>query len=86
MAVEVCSFTLPRTVVFPHVIALGASELSMFSTGLGLLRWGGGFGGEDDAVIEKGRERLAAKLDASPDCVRRKALGLSGDVERLWEF
>jgi hypothetical protein len=38
----------------------------MFSTGLGLFRVGGGFGGEDE-TIEKGREKLAAKLDARPD-------------------
>ena len=82
LGVAVCSFTLPRTVVLPHVIALGAKELNMFSTGLGRFRLGGGIGGEEEAS-EKGRERLAAKLDAMPEFGRRKLRGFSGDVERL---
>ena len=56
----------------------------MFSTGLGLLRLGGGFGGEDDEVMENGRLKLAAKLEARPELARRKLRGLSGDVDRLW--
>ena len=81
--VSACSFTLPRTVVLPQVIALGASELSIFSTGLGLFRLEGGLGGEEDAN-EKGREKLAAKLEARPELARRKLLGLSGEVDKLW--
>ncbi len=81
-SVTVCSLTLPRTVVFPHVIALGARELMRFSTGLGRLRLGG-FGG-DEEVIENGLEKLA-KLDAMPEFERRKLRRLSGDVDRLCE-
>ena len=55
----------------------------MFSTGLGRLRLGGGFGGDDEAVIENGLEKLAAKVDASPEFARRKVRGFSGDVDRL---
>ena len=81
----VCSLTLPNTVVLPHVIALEvASELSMFSTGLGFLRLGGGFGGDDEAVMEKGRGKLRAKLDASPELALRKDRGFSGEVDKLW--
>jgi hypothetical protein len=82
LGVATCSFTLPSTVVLPHVIALGANELSIFSTGLGLFRLGGGFGG-DDEFIENGREKLAAKLEASPELARRKLRGFSGDVDKL---
>lgn len=55
----------------------------MLSTGLGRFRVGGGFGGDDEAVIENGREKLAAKVDAIPELARRKLRGFSGDVERL---
>jgi hypothetical protein len=82
LPVAVCSFTLPRTVVLPHVIVLGAKEFSIFSTGLGRLRLGGGFGGEDSEVVEKGLEKLAAKLEASPELARRKLRAFSGEVER----
>lgn len=82
LGVATCSFTLPRTVVLPHVIVLGANELSIFSTGLGRFRLGGGLGGEDE-FVENGREKLAAKLDASPEFARRKLRGFSGEVERL---
>ncbi len=83
LSVLVCSLTLPSTVVFPHVIVLGASEFNIFSTGLGRFRLGGGFGGEDEAVMANGLEKLAAKLWAMPELARRKLRGLSGDVERL---
>ena len=82
LGVATCSFTLPRTVVLPHVMVLGANEFSIFSTGLGRFRFGGGFGGDDEAV-ENGREKLAAKLEASPELARRKLRGFSGDVDRL---
>lgn len=77
-----CSFTLPRTVVLPHVIALGVSELNIFSTGLGRFRLGGGFGG-DEEVIENGRDKLAAKVEAIPELARRKPRRFSGDVDRF---
>jgi hypothetical protein len=65
-------------------MALGARELSMFSTGLGRFRLDTALGGEEDAIA-KGREKLAAKLDASPEFARRKLRALSGEVERLWD-
>ena len=80
------SFTLPRTVVLPQVIALGASgpsELSMFSTGLGRFLFGGGFGGDEEEATVKGREKLAAKLEAKLEFARRKLRGFSGDVDKL---
>jgi hypothetical protein len=55
----------------------------MLSTGLGRFRVVGGFGGDDEAVIENGREKLAANVDASPELVRRILRGFPGDVERL---
>jgi hypothetical protein len=78
-----CSLTLPKTVVPPHVMALGFSELSMFSTGLGRLRFGGGLGGEEEDAIVNGREKLAAKLEARPELARRTVRGFSGDVDKL---
>jgi hypothetical protein len=54
----------------------------MFSTGLGRFRFGGGFGGEEEEVIVKGR-KLAAKLEARPEFARRTTRGFSGDVDRL---
>lgn len=68
--------------MLPHVMVLGANEFSIFSTGLGRFRLGGGFGG-DDEFIEKGRDKLAAKLEASPELPRRKLRGFSGDVDKL---
>ena len=55
----------------------------MLSTGLGRFRLGGGFGGDDETVVENGREKLAAKVEASPELVRRKWRGFSGDVDKL---
>ena len=55
----------------------------MLSTGLGRFRLSGGLGGDDEAVLENGREKLAAKVDASPELVRRKLRGFSGDVDKL---
>lgn len=82
LGVPTCSLTLPSTVVLPHVMALGANELIISPTGLGRFRLGGGFGGEDE-FIENGREKLAAKLEASPELALRKLRGFSGDVDRL---
>jgi hypothetical protein len=64
-------------------MALGFSELSMFSTGLGRFRVGGGLGGEDEEVMVNGREKLAAKLEAKPEFARRTVRGFSGDVDKL---
>jgi hypothetical protein len=64
-------------------MALGFSELSMFSTGLGRLRFGGGLGGEEEDAIVNGREKLAAKLEARPELARRTVRGFSGDVDKL---
>jgi hypothetical protein len=64
-------------------MALGFSELSIFSTGLGRFRFGGGFGGEEEEVIVNGREKLAAKLEANPELARRTVRGCSGDVDKL---
>jgi hypothetical protein len=80
-----CSLTLPSTVVPPHVMALGFSELSIFSTGLGRFRFDGGLGGdsEEEAMVN-GREN-AAKLEAKPELARRTVRGFSGDVDKLCE-
>ena len=83
LGVAACSLTLLRTVVLPQVIALGASEPSMFSTGLGLLRPEGGFGGDEEDVIENGRDKLTEKLEVNIEFARRKPRGLSGDVDKL---
>jgi hypothetical protein len=67
-------------------MALGFSELSMFSTGLGRFRFGGGFGGDsEEEVMLNGREK-AAKLEAKPELARRTVREFSGDVDKLCEY
>jgi len=55
----------------------------MFSTGLGRFLFGGGFGGDEEEATVKGREKLAAKLEAKLEFARRKLRGFSGDVDKL---
>ncbi|EHL00758.1 hypothetical protein M7I_3144 [Glarea lozoyensis 74030] len=75
-------FVVESALVFhapPHVTAF-----TMLSTGLGRLRLGGGFGGDEEAAIEKGRDKAAKLVAANPEFTRRKLLALSGDVDKLW--
>lgn len=67
-------------VVPPQVTLAGARPPSVALDASGLGRFL--FGGEEDML--NGREKLAAKLDASPlEFARRKRRLVSGDVDRL---